>query len=105
MPAVGKYMGERPFLNQMIEKMRQQSRGAAMVKKQQLRYDFSEKAVTTKHITGWLQLPGVQMSLTCSAQFRNRLGRAVSRPRHPEYAPGHSKSGPPPYCQRGMRSL
>lgn len=41
-------MGERPFLSQMREKMRHQSRGAAVVKKQQLKYDFSEQAVTTK---------------------------------------------------------
>lgn len=48
MLAVGKYMGERSFLSQMTEKMRQQSRETAMVKKQQLRYDFSKQAVTTK---------------------------------------------------------
>lgn len=41
-------MRERPFLSQMREKMRQKSRGAAMVKKQQLNYDFSGQVVTTK---------------------------------------------------------
>lgn len=67
--------GERPFLSQTREKIRQQGRGAATGKERELRCDFSVQAVATKTSSRVVPVAGSLDQSDLQYSFQSQVGK------------------------------